>query len=82
MCRSEEKLRNAALSVLCCFVFPCKLSIEGMQNFNCNFASTSIQRPAVIFDFYEIFVAKEDRITALSDRLRWRGVFLVINILM
>ena len=32
------------------------------------------------FVFYEISVAKEDRITILSDRLRWHGVFLVIKI--
>lgn len=30
--RSDDELRNARLSVVCCFVFPCELSTEWMQN--------------------------------------------------
>lgn len=30
--RSDDELRNARLSVVCCFVFPCELSTERMQN--------------------------------------------------
>lgn len=73
------KLRKAVLSVVCCFVFPCELNIEGMQNFNCCFTST---RTAAIFIVYEIFVVKKDRIAALSGRWRWCGARLVIKLLM
>lgn len=78
--RSEDKLRNPKLSVVCCFVFPCELSTERMQNLVVTLLNVYLEAAAV-FVFYEISFAKEDRITILSDRLRWHGVFLVIKIL-
>lgn len=38
----DDKLRNVVLHWSAAFLFLSKLSIEGMQNLNCNFISTSI----------------------------------------
>lgn len=81
MYRSDDKLGNAILSVVCCFVFPWELSTERMQNLIVTLPVRLSRGLLPFFVFYEMSVAKEDRITILSDRLRWHGVFLVIKIL-
>lgn len=45
--RSEVKLRNAILSVVCCFVFPCELSTERMQNLVVTLLNVYLEAAAV-----------------------------------
>ena len=56
--RSDDKLRNPILSVICCFVFPCELRTKGMQNVIVTLP-VCLSRGLMLV-FYEISVAKED----------------------
>jgi hypothetical protein len=74
-------LLETMLCTLCCSMSYFKLSIKGMQYFNCNSANTSIWRPVAILVFSEIFVLQEARLQLFLTS-SWCSIFLVIKIFM